>query len=150
MLALHGQVSFYHPQAQARTIAVHPGKLDTAAAAASDAPALIEMPESWVPRLTVTRDMLDMRVPKGSKKTVSRVSEHEIFALFGETSKFDGSLERLTVFTDEEHQVKLEVCLPIVAFIRQCEMEGPVLSGRCGTRYRDGWSVPLQASTFPM
>lgn len=69
----------------------------------------IEMPESWVPRLTVTRDMLDMRVPKGVKKTVYRYSEHELFALFGETSKFDGCLERLGTFADEDHQIKLEV-----------------------------------------
>lgn len=85
------------------------------AATLADAETSIEMPESWVPRLTVTRDMLDMRVPKGSKKTVYRFSEHELFALFGETSKFDGSLERLTVFADEEHQVKLEVCSYIAA-----------------------------------
>lgn len=79
------------------------------AAAAAENQATIEMPESWVPRLAVTRDMLDMRVPKGSKKTVYKFSEHELFALFGETSKFDGCLERLAIFADEEHQIKLEV-----------------------------------------
>jgi hypothetical protein len=85
----------------------------------------IELPGSWVPRLSVTRDILDMRVPKGSKRTVYRVSEHDIFALFGESSKFDGCLERLSVFKDEEHQVKVEVrclctlsCLPFVLFRR--------------------------------
>jgi hypothetical protein len=67
------------------------------------------MPFSWVPKLVVPRDMLDMRVPKGAKKIIYRHSEHEVFALFGETSKFDGCIERLSIFQDEAHQIKCEV-----------------------------------------
>jgi hypothetical protein len=69
----------------------------------------IEMPFSWVPKLVIPRDMLDMRVPKGAKKIIYRHSEHELFALFGETSKFDGCIERLSIFQDEAHQIKCEV-----------------------------------------
>ena len=70
----------------------------------------IEVPPTWVPRLTIARDLLDTRVPKGNKKVMYQFSEHETFALFGETSKFDGCIERLAIFSDEEHQCKLEVC----------------------------------------
>ena len=71
--------------------------------------AVVPTPPSWIPRLSVPRDVLDTRVPKGIKKIVYQFSEHEIFALFGETSKFDGCTERLTLFADEAHQQKLEV-----------------------------------------
>lgn len=73
--------------------------------------ATVEMPESWVPRLSVPRDVLDMRVPKGTKKTVYQYSELEVFALFGESAKFDGCLQRLSIYEDLEHQIKLEVHL---------------------------------------
>jgi hypothetical protein len=71
--------------------------------------AKVEMPESWVPRLSVPRDVLDMRVPKGSKKTVYQYSELEVFALFGEAAKFDGCLQRLSFYEDLDHQIKLQV-----------------------------------------
>ena len=77
-------------------------------------------PPSWVTKLAVPRDLLDTRVPKGTKKVVYQFSEHELFALFGETSKFDGCAERLTIFTDEGHQVKLEVCAAVCAEV-DCE-----------------------------
>jgi hypothetical protein len=77
--------------------------------AVSVPPVTIELPASWVPKLVVPRDVIDTRVPKGSKKVIYQFSEHEIFALFGETSKFDGCVERLTVYSDEAHQMKLEV-----------------------------------------
>lgn len=73
--------------------------------------ATVEMPESWVPRLSVPRDVLDMRVPKGTKKTIYQYSELEVFALFGESAKFDGCLQRLSIYEDLEHQIKLEVHL---------------------------------------
>lgn len=78
-------------------------------AAKQQVPGAIEMPASWVPRLQVPRDLLDTRVPKGTKKVVYQYSEHEIFALFGEAAKFDGCTERLTIFSDTEHQCKVEV-----------------------------------------
>ena len=74
-----------------------------------DVCATVEMPESWVPRLSVPRDVLDMRVPKGTKKTVYQYSELEVFALSGEAAKFDGCLQRLSIYEDLEHQIKLEV-----------------------------------------
>ena len=77
---------------------------------APEAEVVIDMPGSWVPKLTVARDMLDMRCPKGNKKTVYQYSEHEIFAFFGECSRdWDGMVERLTIFADEEHKIISEV-----------------------------------------
>lgn len=84
--------------------------LDHAGTTAAAPPAAtMEMPSTWVPRLVVPREVLDTRAPKGNKKVIYQFSEHETFALFGETSKFDGCTERLTIFSDEAHQCKLEV-----------------------------------------
>lgn len=71
----------------------------------------IDMPHSWVPKLSVPRDMVDMRVPKGTKRVTYRFSEHELYAYFGECSRdWDGMVEKLTIFTDEDHKEFLEVC----------------------------------------
>lgn len=56
------------------------------------------MPPSWVPRLQVGRDILDMRCPRGVKAVLYKRCQHEIFALFGECSRWDGMVERLTLY----------------------------------------------------
>eukprot|EP00803_Ostreobium_quekettii_P006145 evm.model.scf_58.17 EVM.evm.TU.scf_58.17 scf_58:148652-165934(+) len=71
--------------------------------------ALVDMPPSWVPKLTIGRDVFDMRCPRGQKSTAYRKCQHEIFALFGECSRWDGMVERLTRFEDEDRTVVVEM-----------------------------------------
>ena len=56
------------------------------------------MPPSWVPRLQIGRDSLDMRCPRGVKSVLYHRCQHEIFALFGECSRWDGMVEKLTLY----------------------------------------------------
>ncbi|KAK9811814.1 hypothetical protein WJX72_010643 [[Myrmecia] bisecta] len=64
-----------------------------------------DMPPSWLPRILLARDMLDMRCPKGAKTTAYHRCQHEIFALFGECSRWDGMVERLQVYEDDARSV---------------------------------------------
>lgn len=57
-----------------------------------------DMPSSWVPRLAIAHDMVDMRCPKGAKTTMYHKAQHEVFALFGECCRWDGMVEKLTLF----------------------------------------------------
>ena len=56
------------------------------------------MPPSWAPRLQIGRDSLDMRCPRGVKAVLYHRCQHEIFALFGECCRWDGMVEKLTLF----------------------------------------------------
>lgn len=59
---------------------------------------LPDMPPSWVNKLVIPRDCLDMRCPKGVKSTLYHRCQHEIFALFGECARWDGMVERITLY----------------------------------------------------
>ena len=59
------------------------------------------MPPSWVPRLQIGRDSLDMRCPRGIKSLLYHRCQHEIFALFGECCRWDGMVEKLTLYEVE-------------------------------------------------
>ncbi len=56
------------------------------------------MPASWVPPLALSRERLDVRCPKGMKRTAYQQCQREIFARFGECSRWDGLVERYTLF----------------------------------------------------
>jgi len=66
-------------------------------------------PPSWVPKLSVPRDAFDMRCPRGSKLTLYQRAQHEIYARFGDCSRWDGMSERLVVFDDEARSEVAEV-----------------------------------------
>jgi hypothetical protein len=57
-----------------------------------------ELPPSWVPKLSIPRDTFDMRCPRGSKLTLYNKCQHEIFALFGDSSRWDGMVEKLILY----------------------------------------------------
>lgn len=57
-----------------------------------------ELPPSWVPKLSIPRDAFDMRCPRGSKLCLYHKAQHEIFALFGDCSRWDGMVEKLVLF----------------------------------------------------
>lgn len=61
-----------------------------------------DIPPSWVPKMVIPRDAYDMRCPRGSKLTLYKKCQHEIFALFGDSSRWDGMVEKIVVY---------EVCL---------------------------------------
>lgn len=56
------------------------------------------MPPSWAPRLQIGRDSLDMRCPRGVKTLLYHRCQHEIFALFGECCRWDGVVDKLTLY----------------------------------------------------
>ncbi|GFR42728.1 hypothetical protein Agub_g3646 [Astrephomene gubernaculifera] len=60
-----------------------------------------DIPPSWVPKLTIPRDAFDMRCPRGSKLTLYRRCQHEIFARFGDCSRWDGMVEKLVLYADD-------------------------------------------------
>ena len=68
------------------------------------------MPPSWVTKLVIPRDCLDMRCPKGVKSTLYHRCQHEIFALFGECARWDGMVERITLY-----EVRQCLTLPMLA-----------------------------------
>ena len=56
------------------------------------------MPATWVPPLVLSREKLDLRCPKGLKRTMYRQCQREIMARFGECARWDGLVERYTLF----------------------------------------------------
>ena len=46
------------------------------------------MPLSWVPPLVLTRERLDLRCPQGTKAVQYRQARREMFAAFGEASRW--------------------------------------------------------------
>ncbi|GLC33992.1 Dynein regulatory complex subunit 7 [Pleodorina starrii] len=68
-----------------------------------------DMPPSWVLKLSIPRDAFDMRCPRGSKTTLYRRCQHEIFARFGDCSRWDGMVERLVLYADDERTVVAEI-----------------------------------------
>jgi hypothetical protein len=57
---------------------------------ASSLPAAPEMPLSWVPALSISRERLDSRCPRGHKSVQYRQARREVFAGMGECSRWDG------------------------------------------------------------
>eukprot|EP00983_Pelagomonas_calceolata_P060069 1146208-Pelagomonas_calceolata.AAC.19 len=57
-----------------------------------------DIPPSWVPKMVIPRDAFDMRCPRGSKLTLYKKCQHEIFALFGDSSRWDGMVEKIVVY----------------------------------------------------
>ncbi|KXZ51889.1 hypothetical protein GPECTOR_11g323 [Gonium pectorale] len=68
-----------------------------------------DIPPSWVPKLTIPRDAFDMRCPRGSKLTLYRRCQHEIFARFGDCSRWDGMVERLVLYADDDRTLVAEM-----------------------------------------
>ncbi|GIL93808.1 hypothetical protein Vretimale_187 [Volvox reticuliferus] len=68
-----------------------------------------DIPPSWVLKLTIPRDAFDMRCPRGSKLTLYRRCQHEIFARFGDCSRWDGMVERLVLYGDDERTAVTEI-----------------------------------------
>eukprot|EP00887_Chlorella_sp_A99_P006380 scaffold3.g6380.t1 len=73
-----------------------------AALAGVGAPLGPEIPCSWVPRLALSREALDVRCPRGSKTVCYRQARRELYAAFGECARWDGLVERVTTFGDAE------------------------------------------------
>jgi hypothetical protein len=71
---------------------------------AVDSYPIADMPPSWVPKLTIPPDQFDTRCPKGHKLIHYRQCTHEVFAKFGECSRWDGMVERLILFDDPQCQ----------------------------------------------
>ncbi|GMH37248.1 hypothetical protein BSKO_05121 [Bryopsis sp. KO-2023] len=69
----------------------------------------VDVPPSWVPKLNIPRDVFDMRCPRGQKTTLYYKSQQEKFAYFGECSRWDGMMERVTMYKDEERMVVTEI-----------------------------------------
>ena len=85
--------------------------------AASEAPSeglddpdriVVEMPPSWVPKLRISRENFDTMCPRGQKITKYLKCTHEIFAVFGECSRWDGLTQRLCTFADKACTIKEE------------------------------------------
>ena len=70
----------------------------------------VDMPESWVQQLKISPEQYDMRCHRGMKVVNYRKCVHEVFARYGEYARWDGMVERLTLFADEEcsqvHEVR--------------------------------------------
>jgi hypothetical protein len=69
---------------------------------------VVEMPPSWVPKLRISRENFDTMCPRGQKITKFAKCSHEIFAVFGECSRWDGLTQRLCVFVDKACTMKEE------------------------------------------
>lgn len=67
------------------------------------------MPPSWVTKLRIPQDVLDMRCPKGVKVIQYYKCVHEKFANFGECARWDGLVEKITMYDDETCLVPIEV-----------------------------------------
>jgi len=55
-------------------------------------------PPSWVPALAVTRERMDLRCPRGGRLVLYARAQAELFAWFGECARWDGMVQRVTVF----------------------------------------------------
>ena len=64
----------------------------------------IDMPKSWCQAIQIPQDIFDLRCPKGSKERRYYKCIHEVFAMFGDTARWDGMIERLVIFQDEEYE----------------------------------------------
>ena len=60
-----------------------------------------DVPPSWVPPLHLARNQFDLRCPKGAKTTRYHRCHLDIFAKFGESARWDGMVQRLTLFSDD-------------------------------------------------
>ena len=64
------------------------------AQAAGPLPTAPEMPLSWVPGLSISRERLDSRCPRGHKAVQYRQARREVFAGIGECARWDGLVRR--------------------------------------------------------
>ena len=64
----------------------------------------IDMPKSWCSAIQIPQDIFDLRCPKGSKETKYYRCIHEVFARFGDTARWDGMVERLIIFQDDDYE----------------------------------------------
>ena len=55
-------------------------------------------PPSWVPKLVVPRQLVDLRCPRGAKTVLYTRAQLELFAWFGECARWDGMVQRATLY----------------------------------------------------
>lgn len=55
-------------------------------------------PPSWVPKLAVPRQLVDLRCPRGAKTVLHARAQLELFAWFGECARWDGMVQRATLY----------------------------------------------------
>lgn len=55
-------------------------------------------PASWVPKLAVSRELVDLRCPRGGKTVLYARAQLELFAWFGECARWDGMVQRITLY----------------------------------------------------
>ena len=75
---------------------------------------IADMPPSWVPKLTILPEQFDTRCPKGHKLVQYKECTHEVFAKFGECSRWDGMVERVILFDDPQCQ-SIKQCVEFFA-----------------------------------
>ena len=63
-----------------------------------------DIPRSWCKDIQIAQDIFDLRCPKGSRTTRYHKCIHELFSMFGDTSRWDGMTERLSIFQDEAYE----------------------------------------------
>ena len=64
-------------------------------------------PPSWVSKLAVQRQLVDLRCPRGAKTVLYAHAQLELFAWFGECARWDGMVQRATLY---EVRCKGTVC----------------------------------------
>ena len=73
-----------------------------------DVEATLEMPASWVPKMVIAQEDFDTTCPRGHKTTRYHRCIHELFAVFGPCSRWDGLVEKLCTFSDDACKNKSE------------------------------------------
>lgn len=68
----------------------------------------LEMPASWVPKMVIAQEDFDTTCPRGHKTTRYHRCIHELFAVFGPCSRWDGLVEKLCTFSDDACKNKSE------------------------------------------
>lgn len=68
----------------------------------------LEMPRSWVPKMAIAQEDFDTTCPRGHKTTRYHRCIHELFAVFGVCSRWDGLVEKLCTFSDDACKNKYE------------------------------------------
>lgn len=61
-----------------------------------------DAPPSWVRPLSLPRERFDLRCPKGAKTTQFHRCHLDIFATYGDSARWDGMVQRLTLFSDDD------------------------------------------------
>ncbi|EFJ23290.1 flagella associated protein 50 [Selaginella moellendorffii] len=66
------------------------------------------LPPSWVPKLEISMEAFVTRCPKGMKKTHYDKCTHEMYAFYGDYVRWDGLIERLHFYADNDRRILLE------------------------------------------